>query len=110
MVGVVGRLDEDVILGLASNGCMPRTLLDAADAPTCDVVLVVTGELEHVSALVATGVPVVAVPPASRVEILAELLRRGVSDVLAPPLKVDELARKLRRALGRNRRQQRRTR
>jgi len=110
VVGVAGRLDDDVVLGLASNGLLPRALAGDADAHLCDVLLVVEGDLERVTALVATGTPVVAVPPVSRVEILAELLRRGVSDVLAPPLKVDELARKLRRAVGRNRRQQRRTR
>jgi hypothetical protein len=110
VVGVVGVLDEDVILGLASNGLCPRTLSSGVDPTTCDVLLAIEGDLELVASLVATGTPVVAVPPASRVEILAELLRRGVSDVLAPPLKVDELARKLRRAVGRNRRQQKRTR
>jgi len=110
VVGVVGVLDEDVILGLASNRCMPHALRDEADATACDVILTVTADLERVTSLVATGTPLVAVPPGSRVEILAELLRRGVSDVLTPPLKVDELARKLRRAVGRNRRQQRRTR
>jgi hypothetical protein len=111
VVGVVGEFDEALWLGLASNGLLPQRLEADADprAERCDVVIATVDDLERISALVGTGVPVVAVPPGSRVEILAELLRRGVSDVLSPPLKVDELARKLRRAVGRNRRQRRRT-
>jgi serine/threonine-protein kinase len=113
-VGVVGELDEALWLGLASNAIVPRSM--PSTAPTAgvsprelDAILVVVDDLERLSALVATGVPVVAVPPASRVELLAELVRRGVSDVLSPPLKVDELARKLRRAVDRHRRRSRRT-
>lgn len=111
VVGVVGEFEESLWLGLASNGLYPERLGDGTSpaAISCDVVLAIVDDLEHLTALVATGVPVVAVPPGSRVEILAELLRRGVSDVLSPPIKVDELARKLRRAVGRIRRQRRRT-
>jgi len=113
-VGVVGELDDALWLGIASNAIVPRRLppnpAEAVPAAVgLDALLVVVDDLERLSAWVDTGLPVVAVPPASRVEILAELLRRGVSDVLAPPLKVDELARKLRRAVGRNQRRHRRT-
>ncbi len=111
-VGVMGDFDEGIWLGLASNGMTPERLEEAQDprAALCDVVLTVVDDLERLTTLVKTGVPVVAVPPGSRVELLAELLRCGVSDVLTPPLKVDELARKLRRAVSRNRRQLRRSR
>jgi hypothetical protein len=107
-VGVMGDFDDALWLGLASNGLCPRRLdADAPDASGCDALLVVVEDLARVSVLVDTGLPVVAVPPGSRVEILAELLRRGVSDVLTHPIKIDELARKLRRAVGRNRRRAR---
>lgn len=113
IVGMVGALhDETLWLGLASNGFFPERIEPTA-MPTPehhDVVLVVVEDLEHIAALTTCGVPVVAVPPGSRVELLAELLRRGVSDVLTPPLKVDELARKLRRAVSRHRRHDRRSR
>ncbi|MCA9705958.1 MAG: serine/threonine protein kinase [Myxococcales bacterium] len=111
-VGLVGEFGEDLWLGLASNGLAPDRLDASMDpvAAGCDVVLAVVDDLDRISALVGSDVPVVAVPPASRVELLAELLRRGVSDVLAQPLEVDELARKLRRAVSRARRQRRRNR
>jgi len=109
-VGVEGRFDDALWLGLASNGLVPARIEPGAAPAGCEVVLTQVDDLDRLSALVASGVPVVAVPPSSRVELLAELLRRGVSDVLVPPLKVDELARKLRRAVGRNRRRTKRRR
>ncbi|MCX4246660.1 serine/threonine-protein kinase [Paraliomyxa miuraensis] len=112
-VGVVGEIDDDGLwLGLASNGLYPERIEPGA-LPTPsrhDVVLALVEDLEHIAALTGSGVPVVAVPPGSRVELLAELLRRGVSDVLTPPLKVDELARKLRRTVTRHRRHDKRSR
>ncbi|MEM9454453.1 MAG: serine/threonine-protein kinase [Myxococcota bacterium] len=109
-VGVYGEIDQALWLGLASNGLTPEPLDDQQDprVASCDVVLTVVDDLDRIASLVQTGVPLVAVPPASRVGLLAELLRRGVSDVLTLPLEVDELARKLRRAVVRSRRQLRR--
>ncbi|MCH9682160.1 MAG: protein kinase [Deltaproteobacteria bacterium] len=106
-VGVIGTFEDELWFGLASNGLFPEVLEAHQDprAVLCDVVLSVVDNLEHLSALTKTGVPVVAVTGANRTELLAELLRRGVSDVLCPPVRADELARKLRRAVERNRRQ-----
>ncbi len=111
-VGVLGTFDDELWFGLASNGLFPEALEAHQDprAVLCDVVLTVVENLEHLSALAKTGVPVVAVTSGSRVEVLAELLRRGVAEVLSPPIRADELARKLRRAVDRNRRQLKRTR
>ncbi len=111
-IAVYGEFTEDIWLGLASNGLCAEPMgpqQDPAEAP-CDAILTRVDDLDRISELVATGIPVVAIPPASRVELLAELLRRNVSDVLSPPLKVEEVARKLRRAVNRHRRQLRRKR
>lgn len=110
-VAVLGQFDDTLWFGMATNGLHPtRIEADApVDASAHDVALVDVAQLSTITSLVRHGVPVVAISPASRVELLAELVRLGVSEVLSPPLKVDEIARKIRRAVQRNRRKQRRT-
>ena len=92
---------------MASNGLTPVPLEVGQDpsAAGCHVVLMVFEDPEQLSALTASGVPVVAVNTASQVELLAELVRRGVSEVVSPPLEADVLTRKIRRAVERHRRQ-----
>ncbi|MEM7153544.1 MAG: serine/threonine-protein kinase [Myxococcota bacterium] len=109
-VGTFGSFSEDLWLGLASNGLTPVPLEVGQDpaAAGCHVALVVVEDLAHLSALTSTGIPVVAVNTASQVELLAELVRRGVSEVVSPPLEADVLTRKIRRAVERHRRQMKR--
>ena len=106
-VGTLGSFPDDLWLGMASNGLTPVPLEVGQDpsAAGCHVVLMVFEDPEQLSALTASGVPVVAVNTASQVELLAELVRRGVSEVVSPPLEADVLTRKIRRAVERHRRQ-----
>ncbi|MEX1367044.1 MAG: serine/threonine-protein kinase [Nannocystaceae bacterium] len=105
-VGVLGEFPDELWFGMASNGLYAERL-ELGDDPRgvlCDALLIADEHLDVVPSLVRSGVPVVVVTPASRVEQLAELLRLGVKEVLSPPLEPDVVARKIRRAVERNRR------
>lgn len=110
-VGVIGEFDDSLWFGMASNGLHPeRVDLDQDPATAShDAILVEIANLDTLTAFANHGIPVVAVSPASRVEVLAELVRRGVSEVVSIPLQADEVARKIRRAVVRSRRHNRRT-
>ncbi len=62
---------------------------------------------ERLARLTASGVPVVATTLAGEVDQLATLLRLGVREVLVLPIRIDDLARKVRRLFDRAGREQR---
>ncbi|MBK8234359.1 MAG: serine/threonine protein kinase [Deltaproteobacteria bacterium] len=108
-LAIVGRLTHEETLSLASNGIEPIALDDGVDprAELIDVVLAIGQPPERLARLTATGVPVVATTLAGEVDQPAALLRLGVREVLVLPIRIDDLARKVRRLFDRAGREQR---
>ncbi len=98
-VGIHGELSHDLWYGLPVNGIEAIRLdSDEAQEQPVDLVLSTTGRPEDVALLVGRGRPVVSVAPRNDIDILARLLRAGATEVIAPPLAIDETVRKLRKA------------
>ena len=110
-VGVQGEFPDEMWFGMSRNGLYAERLEPGQDprGALCDAVLTNTDDPRRLSELAATGVPVIVATNA-RADELAELLRLGVNEVLAPPLEADVVARKIRRAVERSRRRMRRRR
>lgn len=109
VVGLIGELEPAIRHGMIVNGFVVETIGDdAVGLDSCEILLTTELEPGRLEALVATELPVVVAAGRSRITLLAELLRRGVSGVVAAPFAADELTRALRRAVARARRRQRR--
>ncbi|MFV8751955.1 serine/threonine-protein kinase [Nannocystaceae bacterium ST9] len=104
-VAVIGRLDEDIELGLLSN---EMALVAWRGDPSAAELLFAPGEpAERIAELARAGLPVVAaVDPSDRLG-LAAMLRAGAAEVTTRPLAIDNVVRSLRRADRRRRRQSR---
>jgi serine/threonine-protein kinase len=102
-LAVCGILTQEETLSLASSGIEPIAIGDADDprAFLADAVLAIGQSPERLHALTASQVPVVATSLADDAEQLSRLLRVGVREVLTLPLRLDDLARKVRRAVER---------
>ncbi|MEM9460138.1 MAG: serine/threonine-protein kinase [Myxococcota bacterium] len=105
VVGVVGELDPMIRHGMVVNGFIVETIEDdAVGLDSCEILLTTDLAPGRLEALVDTGLPVLVASGGPRMELLADLLRRGVSGVVASPFASDELTRALRRAVVRTRR------
>ena len=94
----LGAIDDGLVLGLAANGfaAAPTT------APTRDQLVYAPGAtLEQLAALATSSRAVVTDVPAGDLEGITSRLRAGVAEVVARPVRLDDLARKLRRAARR---------
>jgi serine/threonine-protein kinase len=100
IVAVDGALDPELRLALQAND-MAVVPFDAAQDGG-DVVFAPDADVERLRALVADGRPVVTAT--GSMDGIAALLRIGVTDVVLRPVRADDLARKLKRALRRQRR------
>lgn len=100
IVAVDGALDPELYLALQAND-IAVVALDAAEGRG-DVVFAPDGEVARLRALIAAGRPVVTATDS--MDGIAALLRIGVTDVVLRPVRADDLARKLKRALRRLRR------
>ncbi len=79
----------------AAQDAVARAGIDPAEI---DLVLCTTGRPEDVALLLGRGQPVVSVAPRNDIDTLARLLRAGATEVISPPLAIDETVRKLRKA------------
>ena len=92
----VGPRDEELILALAANG------FDAIETGTPDgerIVFAPGASATQLAALAARGRPVVTDVDASDLAAITAHLRAGVAEAVSRPVRSDDLARKLRRAL-----------
>ncbi len=99
-LAVVGPLDTELALGLAANGIEtlaldPNTPAHAVFAPGA--------KPTAVASLVAIGLPVISDAAPANIGRIAALLRSGVAEVVGVPTQVDEVARKVRRAVRKSR-------
>jgi serine/threonine-protein kinase len=103
-LAIYGDLTREETLGLASNGIEPIPLLDDVDPRSvlADAALSIGNSPARLQALTATGVPVIATALGDDVEQLSALLRLGVREVLILPMRIDDLARKVRRIFERS--------
>ncbi len=105
-LGVVGELTHEEQLSLASNGIEPVDLAGRDPlAEPIDVILAISVTPVALHALTGTGVPVIATTSRADVDQLSRLLRLGVREVLPLPIRIDELARRVRRVFDRSGRQ-----
>jgi serine/threonine-protein kinase len=104
-VAVVGALGSDHVLGLATQGLVAYVASELTPARGADVIWAPGAPPEEVARLVETlDLPVLTdVEPGDNVR-LAALLRAGAAEVLVRPVRVEDLARKLHRAIRKKRR------
>jgi CheY-like chemotaxis protein len=99
-LAVVGALDGDLALGLAANGILP--FIVSADQPIgdADVLFVPGASPETLSALRRDFLmPILTDSSPADAERVPALLRAGVDDVVTTPVRADQLARRVWRAL-----------
>lgn len=101
-VAVIGPMTADTRDGLASQGIAVHLTPPAHPVADVDAVLV-AGDLPIADA-VATGLPVVVESDTRDMGRVAELLRQGVAEVVGRAPSVEDITRKLRRAVRRHRR------
>ncbi len=96
-LGVIGRLDASVVLGLHANGIAAFAVSDEEPVgPSTAAVLVLDASEEEVARR-AAGPPVLAALDRADVARLSAMLRAGAADVVLRPFDAAELARKVRR-------------
>jgi serine/threonine-protein kinase len=100
IMAVDGELDPELRLALQANDIAVVDLDAQRDG--ADVVFAPHGDVERLRALIGSGRPVIAATDS--MDGIAALLRIGVTDVVLRPIRADDLARKLKRALRRQRR------
>ncbi len=94
-VAVLGTLPPDVVLGLAANGIATYALEGQAGSEVAIAIDVDDAALEAL----AKRACVVAIDDARDVARLTRLMALGVSEVASRPIAIDDLTRRVRRAL-----------
>ncbi|MEM6994051.1 MAG: serine/threonine-protein kinase [Myxococcota bacterium] len=105
VVGFVGGVSDALAVALASNGIGIEAVELETELPVGVAAIVLRqGAVGAAELAVGHGLPVVAIIDTENLELIAELLRAGVMDVVAQPAQVDDVVRKVRRAVARHRR------
>ncbi len=103
VVALVGTVADELALGLRANG-FALTPVSNTLPHGAQLVYVTTPDPAMLDASLRTGLPVLAEIDASGVSEAASMLAKGVADVITRPVRVEQLAKKLERALRRARR------
>ena len=103
LVGVVGALPEGVALGLASQGLVAYIVNDDQGVDGAEAIFAPGATLETLAALREEGVPLLTDVEAGDVERLGALTM-AVDEIVTRPVRSDNLAKKLKRALRKSRR------
>jgi serine/threonine-protein kinase len=106
-VAVIGELSKDVALGLGANGLLAYLVGDAQTIDGASVIYAPGATPADLEATRAHGLPIVTDTDAADIERVAALLRAGVDEVVHRPVRADELARRLWRAVRHHRRRPR---
>ena len=99
-VAVIGAISESLTTGLAANGLHCQPGMTGGDAVAA--ILVVDGEPAQVAALMAHELPVI-VGSAGGIEAVAKLMNGGAAEVCTLPLRSEDVARKVERAIRKHR-------
>jgi eukaryotic-like serine/threonine-protein kinase len=110
-IAVIGALEEPIKLALASNGLRVVEGPAMDERPAGTVAIFAPGaSLELLAQLASSGLPVLTDDEFSDMGRIADLLAVGINDVVPLPLKGEELARKVWRAIKKSKRAENRER
>ena len=105
VLGFIGGTSDELAIALATNGMgVVAVDLDRDLPPGVDVLVVRESSVGTLERAAALGLPVVAVVGQEHLERISQLLRIGVSDVVPQPARLEDVVRKVRRALAKHRR------
>jgi hypothetical protein len=99
VVGVVGAVDEKLVLGLLVHGWRTQRVTTVADARNYDLLLLCEPRPESVRQWVGVGPSVVAAIDTVSFEGLTQYLQLGVDEVVTTPIEAAEVVLRLKRAL-----------
>jgi serine/threonine-protein kinase len=103
-VAVVGAIASEQVLGLATHGLVTYLASERTPAKGADAVWAPEASPERIAQLVEElGVPVLSDLEPGDTGRLAALLRAGAAEALVRPVRVEELAKKLARAIKKKR-------
>lgn len=108
VVAVTAAMDEAVTIGLRVDGLAPLVVSSMEEIPAHAVaVLVPQGDAAIVTQLSILGRPVIAGADTSDAAHVQTLLNAGAADVVSLPLRVEQIARKVKRAVRKAKRRKR---
>ena len=108
VIAVVGPpLTGDIEMGLRANGYAPVSASADAIPPSAVAVFAPGADEQTLAALVGAGALVIADTDAAEMARVSSLLALGVSEVVTKPLKIEQLAKKLKRVLRKAKRRAR---
>jgi serine/threonine-protein kinase len=103
VVALAGSVPDAIALGLRANGYTLVPVVDSLPAGAAAVYLATT-DRAWVEAAVQTGLPVLVEMNADDVHGVSAMMAMGVADVIPQPVRVEQAATKLARALRRSQR------
>ena len=98
-LAVVGQLIGNLVLGLGANGVIAYIVSDAQPIAGADAIYAPGAEPARLRELSSHGVPVVSDVAAGDMNRVTRLLRAGVSEVVHRPVRSEDLAGKVLRAV-----------
>jgi len=108
VVAVTAGLEEQIAVGLRVDGLAPRVVSSMEEIPPeAAAILVPQGDAAIVAQLVVLGRPVIAAADTSDAAHVQALLNAGAADVVSAPLRVEQIARKVKRAVKKAKRRMR---
>ena len=96
--------DPDTVMALGANGMRCRAVRALGDMNDCQIIFAPQAAPDTIQTL-SRALPTVTTALAGDMNRIAELLRAGAVDVLPEPVELQDLVRKLRRAVRKSRRQ-----
>ena len=103
-VAEVGEVGEDLRVALAANGLSATSCPEVGEGTSAAAIYAPGLSPEQLRELARTGLPLLSDTDPSDMRRIAALVRAGVDDVVPRPVRAEELARKLWRALRKHRR------
>ena len=98
-LAVVGALEGDLSIGLVANGLLPFIVSDHQPLSGADAVFAPGASPEALAELAKIGLPLVTDSDKGDMNRITALLKAGVQEVVHRPVKTDDLARKVWRAI-----------
>ena len=104
VVAVTGALPSELTLGLRANGFRVERVTQAALPEGAVAIFVTPPDRATLEAALRTGLPVLTELDAEDASGVSAVMAMGVADVVTRPVRVDQLAKKLGRAIKRSQR------
>ena len=105
-IAVIGALDGELALGLAANGLLPFVIEPSEAASRLEgasAIFAPGAGADAITSFVAHGIPVLSDADVTDMTRSTQLLRAGADEVVPRPVRADELARRLWRAIRKSR-------